>query len=249
MKGAIKYDRSFGADDHRVGWREAIERRRKGSLVSLCVRQDGRKLTFDAAGIGLPKADNTLGDAKDLGQKRNLISSQVQKRTAGQFGIEDAMIARKILAIVGIDGLDFADGLGFEQLAKHIKFWEIERPKRFGKKPFFTASQFDHFQSLGLVESDGLLHKYVLARIKCQRDTLTMRIVRGGNVDDVQVASCEKRPVVAIGVLEPHARGEFLGAASVPGTDGNDVLPGMGTHRLNKPLGDPARHRRAATLR
>src|SRR5262249_23286981 len=192
------------------GWREAIEGRRDGSLVSLRIYQDGRKLAIDAAGIRLPKANDAFGNAKNFRQERHRVSSQVEKRTASQSGIEDTVIARKVLSVVRIDGLDLADGLGYQELAKHIKFRKVKRPKRFGEKKPFSASQFYHFEGLGTIESDRLFHEHVLACVECQRDPVMMQIVRGGHIDHIEIVGSNKLLVVAVGPPECHARCEFL---------------------------------------
>ena len=69
MKGTLESDGSFGADDHRLGRRKAIESRRKSSLISLGIRQDGRKLAVDPAGIGLAEAYDLLGNAENFCQE------------------------------------------------------------------------------------------------------------------------------------------------------------------------------------
>jgi hypothetical protein len=66
-------------------------------------------------------------------------------------------------------------------------------------------------------------------------------IVRGGHVDDIEIVGSDKLLVVAIGSLERHARGEFLGSVFAPRTDGDEILLGVRTHRFDESLGDPTR--------
>ena len=68
-----------------------------------------------------------------------------------------------------------------------------------------------------------------------------MQIVRSGHVDHVEIVGSDKLLVVAIGSLERHARGEFLGSVLAPRTDGDEILLGVGTHRFDESLGDPTR--------
>jgi hypothetical protein len=65
--------------------------------------------------------------------------------------------------------------------------------------------------------------------------------MRGGDVDHIEIVGSDKLLVVAIGLLESHARCEFLSTGFATGTDCNDILRGVGTNRLNESLGDPAR--------
>src|SRR5580692_10957911 len=97
-------------------------------------------------GIWLPKADDAFGNAKNFGQERDRVSSQIQEGATSQFRIKDAVIAGKVFAIVRINRLDLTNGFGFQELAKHIKFWKVESPKRFGQKQLLPASQFRHFE-------------------------------------------------------------------------------------------------------
>ena len=83
------------------------------------------------------------------------------------------------------------DGSGFQELAKHVKFWKIERLKRLGQEKPFPASQFYHFKGLSTIESDWFLYKHVLACIQCQHNPFKMEIVRGGHVDHVEVGSSD----------------------------------------------------------
>jgi hypothetical protein len=66
-----------------------------------------------------------------------------------------------------------------------------------------------------------------------------VQIVRRGHVDDIEIVGSDKLLVVAVGLSERHARGEFLGSVSVPRTDGDDILLGVRTHRFDESLGDP----------
>jgi hypothetical protein len=68
-----------------------------------------------------------------------------------------------------------------------------------------------------------------------------MHIVRGGHVDDVEIVGSDELLVVAIGSLQPHARGEFLGSVFAPRTDSDEILFGVRTHRLDEALGHPNR--------
>jgi hypothetical protein len=100
-----------------------------------------------------------LGGRQNFGQERNGVSSQIKELTTRQFGIEDSVFPAKVLPIFRVYRLDLADGSGFQELAKHIEFWKIKRPKRFGEKELFPASQFHHLQGLGVIEGDGFLHQ------------------------------------------------------------------------------------------
>lgn len=67
-----------------VGGREAIEGRRDGPLVSLGIRQDGRKLAVDPAGIRLPEADHAFSARTDS-MNRSAIQPEprMPQRTGG----------------------------------------------------------------------------------------------------------------------------------------------------------------------
>jgi hypothetical protein len=135
--------------------------------------------------------------------------------------------------------LSLADGLGLQELAKHVEFWKEIGPKGFGEKAPFPASQFHHFKGLGTIEGHGFFHQHVLACVKCQHDPAVMQIVRGGHVDHIEIVRGDEFLVVAIGSLERHARGEFLGSVFGARADGYNILPGVGAHRLNEAFGDP----------
>jgi len=68
-----------------------------------------------------------------------------------------------------------------------------------------------------------------------------MQIVRGGHVDHIEIIGSDNLVVIAVGTLERHARSEFLGSVFAARADGCDILPGVGSHRLNESLGDPTR--------
>jgi hypothetical protein len=66
-------------------------------------------------------------------------------------------------------------------------------------------------------------------------------VVRGGNVDDIEIVGRDKLLVVAVASLERHARGESLRSIFAPRADGDEILFGVRTHRVDESLGDPAR--------
>jgi hypothetical protein len=111
--------------------------------------------------------------------------------------------------------------------------------KALRRKKSFAASQLHHFRGLGTIQGDGFLHEHMFACVEGQCDPLMVHIVRRGHVDHIEIVRSDKLVVVAIGSLERHARGEFLSSVFAPRTDGHYILLGVGTYRLNEPLGDP----------
>ena len=72
-------------------------------------------------------------------------------------------------------------------------------------KNSFFAGEIHHLGGLGAIERDGLFHEDVLARIEGADHSFMMRIVRGGDVNDVKIVGGEKVVIISIGPLQLHA--------------------------------------------
>ena len=157
-------------------------------------RQRHRELAVDAVRCRGPEATTRSGRTEHPRREGHRVGAEVEHRAAGEVGAHDAVAVVEPLTHVGEHHPRLAEDTVGEQLANDVEAGQEQAPHRLHAEHAGTRRRVTDLPCLTGIQPDRLLDEHVLAGLDREQRVGQVEVVRGRDVDDVDLGVARRAP-------------------------------------------------------